>query len=289
MTLTNVANLIVPMLADWCARRRRAATDCRPHSPWRTSTRRRCGGRGSCRRSTRPIPTRRRGRRTSCAPACSELYAEITDEMLVAGARDEEHLRLSRELNLRSALVVPLSPAAATLGAMTLIRTDDSARRTTETDLAFAEDSGAGPESRSTTPSCTAQTQDVALQLQRAVLPGRARQPPGLGGRRALRAGWARRGRRRLLRRRRARSTAAWPSCIGDVMGHGVRAAAAMAQMRSAVRAYLSIDPDPAVVVAKLDIMFASWRSPSSPRWCTAWPISRPGGSASSTPGTTPR
>jgi hypothetical protein len=39
----------------------------------------------------------------------SELYPEITDEMVVAGSRDAEHLRISRALQLHSALVVPLS------------------------------------------------------------------------------------------------------------------------------------------------------------------------------------
>lgn len=44
---------------------------------------------------------------------------------------------------------------------------------------------------------------------------------------------------------------------IGDVMGHGVPAAAAMAHIRAAVRAYLCIDPEPSHVVSKLDAMFA--------------------------------
>jgi len=46
---------------------------------------------------------------------------------------------------------------------------------------------------------------------------------------------------------------------VGDVMGRGVKAAAAMAQMRAAVRAYLAIDPDPAVVMSKLDILFRQY------------------------------
>ena len=46
---------------------------------------------------------------------------------------------------------------------------------------------------------------------------------------------------------------------IGDVMGRGVAAAAAMAQMRSAVRAFASVDPDPAVVVGKADRMLVRY------------------------------
>src|SRR5206468_9345716 len=36
---------------------------------------------------------------------------------------------------------------------------------------------------------------------------------------------------------------------IGDVMGHGVAAAAAMANVRAAVRAYVALDPSPSSVM----------------------------------------
>ena len=40
---------------------------------------------------------------------------------------------------------------------------------------------------------------------------------------------------------------------IGDVMGRGVAAAASMAQVRAAVRAYAALDPSPARVLRRLD------------------------------------
>jgi serine phosphatase RsbU (regulator of sigma subunit) len=43
---------------------------------------------------------------------------------------------------------------------------------------------------------------------------------------------------------------------VGDVMGRGVSAAAAMAQMRAAVRSYVALDPSPESVVRRLDTMF---------------------------------
>jgi len=43
---------------------------------------------------------------------------------------------------------------------------------------------------------------------------------------------------------------------VGDVMGRGVAAAAGMAQVRAALRAYVAVDPDPARVMAQLDQMF---------------------------------
>ena len=66
-----------------------------------------------------------------------ELLAEITDEMLVAGAIDAEHLRLVRELGLRSAMVVPLTVRGRTFGAMTLVSAE-SRRRYGPDDLALA-------------------------------------------------------------------------------------------------------------------------------------------------------
>jgi GAF domain-containing protein len=69
----------------------------------------------------------------------SELYPEITDEMLVAGARDEEHLQLVRDLGLASALIVPLRGEGETVGAVALFSAE-SGRHFDADDLAFAED-----------------------------------------------------------------------------------------------------------------------------------------------------
>jgi len=53
-----------------------------------------------------------------------QIYREISDEMLVAGAHDADHLAIMRELQIKSALVVPMIARGRTLGAMTLISTD---------------------------------------------------------------------------------------------------------------------------------------------------------------------
>lgn len=66
-----------------------------------------------------------------------ELYSEISDEMLVAGAKDEHHLEIMRELQIKSALVVPMVARGQTLGALTLISTRKG-RRYGDADLALA-------------------------------------------------------------------------------------------------------------------------------------------------------
>jgi len=69
----------------------------------------------------------------------SEFYPEIPREVLERGAVDEQHLRIIRELELRSALVVPLRGKAGVFGAITFILAHTH-RRYTERDLQLAED-----------------------------------------------------------------------------------------------------------------------------------------------------
>jgi len=64
---------------------------------------------------------------------------EVTDAMLVARARDAEHLALLRALRFSSLLVVPLVARGLTLGALTLCATE-SGRRYSEADRALAEE-----------------------------------------------------------------------------------------------------------------------------------------------------
>jgi signal transduction histidine kinase/CHASE3 domain sensor protein len=66
-----------------------------------------------------------------------EIYRDISDEMLVASARDADHLRLMRDLKFRSALVVPMIARGRTLGALTLVSTEKG-RRYGDEDVALA-------------------------------------------------------------------------------------------------------------------------------------------------------
>jgi PAS domain S-box-containing protein len=70
-----------------------------------------------------------------------ELYHDIPHELLVAAARDEEHLELIRSLGMVSAMVVPMRVRERVLGAITFVSAE-SGRRFTEWDLQLAEDLG---------------------------------------------------------------------------------------------------------------------------------------------------
>ena len=70
-----------------------------------------------------------------------QLVSDVTDDMLVASARDEEHLRVARELRLQSAMIVPLTAGRGTFGALTFVSTLGG-RRFTTADLDFAMELG---------------------------------------------------------------------------------------------------------------------------------------------------
>ncbi|MGZ4353859.1 MAG: PAS domain S-box protein [Gaiellaceae bacterium] len=69
----------------------------------------------------------------------AQLIPEITDEMLQAGAVDEIHLGLIRQLGLRSLMCVPLQARGRTLGAVTFVGAE-SGRVFDDVDLRVAEE-----------------------------------------------------------------------------------------------------------------------------------------------------
>jgi PAS domain S-box-containing protein len=137
-TLAALTRLVVPRLADWCATelayedgttrqvsvahvdpaKVRYAEELRHRYP--------------------PRPEDAQGALEVIRTGKPVFLPDIPDELLVAGARDEEHLRIARELGLRSAMVLPLNARGRTLGALTLVNAE-SGRRFTREDFALAE------------------------------------------------------------------------------------------------------------------------------------------------------
>ena len=71
----------------------------------------------------------------------SELYAEITDEMLVAAARSEEELSIARQIGYSSLMIVPLVARGKTIGVVTFVSAE-SGKKYDERDLMLAEEVG---------------------------------------------------------------------------------------------------------------------------------------------------
>ena len=69
----------------------------------------------------------------------STIIEELSDEMIVQGARDMEHLRLIRELGLKSIIMAPMVINRRSLGMISFV-TGKSGRRYTKADLQTAEE-----------------------------------------------------------------------------------------------------------------------------------------------------
>ncbi len=138
-TLRKVAHLAVPFFADWCAVdlaetgglvRRLAVTHV---DPAKVSLAQELA------RRYPPDPNAQRGVHHVLRAGRSELVPDIPDDLLSREVRDEEHLRLLRELGLKSYMCVPLKVRGKILGVLSFVMAD-SGRRYQASDLALAED-----------------------------------------------------------------------------------------------------------------------------------------------------
>ncbi|HVG21246.1 MAG TPA: PAS domain S-box protein, partial [Blastocatellia bacterium] len=138
-TLANVARLTVPRLADWCGVEMvEEDGHSRPLAVAHSDPAKVEFARELSRRYP-PDPDAPIGVPNVLRTGKSEFYPEVSDEMLAAVARDEEHLKLIRELGMKSAMVVPLVARGRTHGTITLVAAE-SGRRYDKADLALAED-----------------------------------------------------------------------------------------------------------------------------------------------------
>ena len=72
----------------------------------------------------------------------SEMYADISDDIIVRASRNAEHLQLLRDIGLRSVILVPLSARGRPLGVLQMCMSGESGRRFTHADLTTAEEIG---------------------------------------------------------------------------------------------------------------------------------------------------
>lgn len=253
-TLSRVADLAVPGFADWCAVEVLAdgtlATLAVAHrDPGRAEQ-------ASRRlRERYPVdPNALHGRGAVIRTGKAEFVERVEDEALVAFAKDDEHLTFLRELNLSSVVIAPLTARGKVLGTISLVRTEDSPPFT-EADLAVAEDLGARAGVAMDNARLHEEVVQVATELRDAVMAQDV--TPSTG--------WTSAAHHRADGRAGVGGDffdsvilgdGRLAFFIGDVAGHGVKAAAAMAHMRAAIRVLLTIDPDPEAVVRTLDVTF---------------------------------
>jgi len=138
-TLTNVAQLVVPQLADWCAIHVvEEDGTVRPLTTAHTDPAKVALARELETRYPYD-PDAPYGVSAVIRSRKSELTPEISDAMLAGASRDPEILAVLRGLGLRSSMLVPLVARDRVLGAITFVSAE-SGRRYGSADLALAEE-----------------------------------------------------------------------------------------------------------------------------------------------------
>lgn len=178
-TLRRIAQLAVPQLADWCAVdvleedgsiRQVAVAHADPDKVQLAR---------DLRRRYPPDPDAETGLPAVIRSGKPEWYREVTEELLIQGARDEEHLALLRKLQLGSIIVVPLTARGRTFGALTMVAAE-SGRRYGERDLIFAVDLARRAGVAVDNARLYRRSAHVARTLQKSLLPPQLPSIPGV-------------------------------------------------------------------------------------------------------------
>jgi PAS domain S-box-containing protein len=268
-TLAAVAELAVPRIADWCAVHLAVDDDIRrvavAHAnPARVAMAIEADERYPIERGS---PT---GVPAVVRTGRSELYSEITDEMLVAAARDEEHLALVRSLEMCSAMIVPMTVHERTLGTITLISAEGG-RRFTHADLEVAEALALQAASAVENARLYRQRSAIAQTLQASLLPPLLPEIPGV----EVAAAYHPAGEGHEVGGDFydvfSLADDQWYAVVGDVCGKGAEAAAVTALARYTIRAAASRRRSPAGILRWLsDAMVRQDVSASAAgRFCT--------------------
>jgi PAS domain S-box-containing protein len=265
-TLNNLARLVVPDVADWCAvdivrpdgalerlvrthvdpEMERLAVEIEERYP--------------------PEHSRERGALKAIVTRESELIREIPRELLERAARDEDHMKLIERFGLRSAMIVPLVARDRALGVLTFASAESS-RLFDETDLAFAEDLASRAAIAVDNARLYGERAYIASTLQQALMPENLPDVPGVElAARYLAAGEGNEVGGDFYDIYRA-GESTWGIAIGDVRGKGARAAAVTALARYALRTASLTETVPSRVLALLNE--AMLRQRADDRFCT--------------------
>jgi PAS domain S-box-containing protein len=250
-TLQQVAELAVPQLADWCGvsmpdghgfLRQVAVAHVDPE---KVAFARRLGERYP---TSADAPT---GAAQVMRDGESQVVNEVTDELLVAAAQDDEHLELLRGVGLRGGLVVAMVAAGEIVGTLSLVSAE-SPRSFSDADVALAEELARRAGTAVEHARLYTERSHIARTLQTGLLPGRLPHMPGwrvatlyrpaglenwVGGdfydAFAVRGGWL--------------------ALVGDVAGRGAEAAALTGLCRHTLRTAAQLLDDPLDAVGTLN------------------------------------
>lgn len=196
----------------------------------------------------------------------SVVIPKVSEELLRAGAKDEEHLRILRGLGLRSALLVALTGPQGPLGVLTLILAE-SGRRYTDADLGFAEELARTASMAIENARLHQERTRIAQTLQNSLLPSEIPQIPGL----ELAVRYRPAGEGNLVGGDFFdvfdAGGGAWAVAVGDVCGKGPEAAALTGLVRHTIRTAAVRERLPSAV---LGIVNRQILKTNGDRFCTA-------------------
>ncbi len=170
-----------------------------------------------------------------------QLVHEITDDALVRGARDAEHLAILREVGLNSAMIAPIRAGARILGALSFV--SSTSRRFDGRDLELACDLGRQAGIVIDSAELQVAQTHIAQTLQAGLVPESL--PPV--------AGWDVSSAYRAAGRANdvggdfydlLTFEGGWAAIIGDVVGKGAEAAALTARARHTLAAIIETTGD---------------------------------------------
>ena len=269
VTLQRVAELAVPVLADWCAVdvlqpdgsiELIAVAHVDPEkAAWAYELRRRF-----------PVdPEAPTGVANVVRTGVPEMIPEITQEMIdAADIRDPELLEVLERLQLSSVMYIPLIARGRMIGALEFVWAE-SGRHYTEEDLGVALDLAARAALALDNARLYSERVRVSLTLQERLLPRSLPDIPGL----------------RLVARylpaagERAggdfydvfeMDDGSWKAVIGDVCGKGSEAAALMGFVRFTMRAVSRQDTFPSEALVKVNRALEEEIAGASGEFCTA-------------------
>jgi PAS domain S-box-containing protein len=177
--LQEIAKLAVPEVADWCAvdlladngmLERKALAHVDPDVLDRAI-------RLSERYPTDPDAPQ--GMYQVARTGQAELYPEIPDEMLRAGAVDDHHYRELTAIGMRSAIVVPMTTHGRTVGVLTFV-SGPSGRRFDQQDVELAQELGRRCATAIDNAQLYADRSYIARTLQQSLLPVELPDIPGV-------------------------------------------------------------------------------------------------------------
>ena len=137
--LTSFAQLAVPTLADWCIVHGRGADGAIEPLVVAHADGEKVRWAEELGNRWPPNSDDETGIGAVLRSGASQLYPGITDEMLLAAARDDEHLQILRSLEMKAVMTVPIPGQDGAFGTMTFVAAE-SGRRYDEQDLELAQE-----------------------------------------------------------------------------------------------------------------------------------------------------